>query len=90
MVDDGYYCPLDGSKLERIPGGAWKCGVCSKLHPTRDPYFSEDFLKGFVAGYSRAIKHLETKVLKMHKFIRADYNFPTDEIIYKHGGQNGN
>jgi hypothetical protein len=89
MQDTKYYCPLDGSNLTIIPGGVWRCSVCSKLHPDRNPYFSEEFLKGFVAGYGRAIKHVETKVLKMHKFIRADYNFKDHDITYKNGGQNG-
>ena len=86
MEEQKYYCPLDGSNLTRIPGGAHRCSVCAKLHPERDPFFSEEFLKGYVAGYGKAIGHLETKLKKMHKYIRADFDFPTREVTYKQGG----
>jgi hypothetical protein len=89
MDEQKFYCPLDGSLLVRVPGGAHQCTVCARLHPKRNSFYSEEFLKGFVAGYGRAITHLETKVKKMHKFIRADYNFKDHDITYKNGGQNG-
>ena len=70
-----YYCPLDASKLVAVPGGIYRCSVCAKIHPDRDPYFSEEFLKGVVAGYNKALKQLEKKIGRLHQHIRAGYDF---------------
>jgi hypothetical protein len=84
-----YYCPLDQSKLVSVPGGIHRCGVCAKHHPDRDPYFSEEFLKGYAAGYNKAVRHLEKKIGRMHKYIRAGYDFKSHKLTDKGLQNNG-
>lgn len=76
-----YYCPLDGSKLRRMDSELYICEVC-RLKEGRDPFFNKNFLDGYIAGYRKAQKQMQTKLTKLDKYIQfKNFDYPTRSVI---------